>query len=165
MRQAAVHLALDDHGIDDAPHVVSAGDRHQVDDSRLGVDLHLSHVSSGREREVVRIVEGRLLEARFQPLRVVVRDIRRQRYVSETQRLVGASHGELAVRKDNVRLGRLHEVGSDRDALLDDLLQSLEDGGATHRTRSGAVCAHAERHLGGVAVHDLDLIDPDAQAL
>ena len=160
-----MHLTLHDHGVDDTPHVVGTGHRNQVDDARLGVDLHFGHVSPGRVGKVLRIVEGRLLEARLQALRIVVRHVGRQRHVGETQRLIGARHGEASVLEDDVGLGGLHEVGCDLDALLDDLLQGLVDGRPTHRHRARAIRAHAEGHLGGITVNDLDLIDPDAQAL
>src|SRR5262249_54926566 len=41
----------------------------------------------------------------------------------------------------------------------------LDDGGAADRDRARAVGAHAELHLVGIAVHDRDLADRNAQPL
>ncbi len=60
---AAVHLPVDDHRVDDVAAVVDGDVVDDLDATRLGVDLDLAHVRAEREREVRRIVEGRRLHA------------------------------------------------------------------------------------------------------
>src|SRR5260370_21792200 len=59
----AENLALDDHRIDDAPKIVSAGelDRHHA--AGLAIDLDLGNIAAGGIGEIHRIVEGGLIEA------------------------------------------------------------------------------------------------------
>ena len=44
LRQPAMHLALDDHRVDDAPEIVGRGERDELDRPRVPVDLHLGDV-------------------------------------------------------------------------------------------------------------------------
>ena len=66
LRDPAVHLALDDHRVDDVAAVV---DRRVALDRRpcpvVGVDLDLGDVRAEREREVGRVEERRRLEVRL----------------------------------------------------------------------------------------------------
>ena len=54
-------------------------------------------------------------------------------------------------------------MGRDPPALLDHLVDTLRDGAATHGGAATAVGAHAELHLIGVAVNDIDVVDADAE--
>ena len=66
LRDAAVHLALDDHRIDHDAEVVDRGPAGDLDMAGVGVDLDLADVAAGREREVGRVVERALLQARLE---------------------------------------------------------------------------------------------------
>src|SRR5262249_5411841 len=44
-------------------------------------------------------------------------------------------------------------------------VERLHDRGNTHRARARAVCAHAELHLLGVAVHDADVVERNAEPI
>ena len=57
---AAVNLAVDDHGIDDVAKVVDCHEIHQLYDAGRLVDLYLRYVGAGRIGKVLRIVEGLL---------------------------------------------------------------------------------------------------------
>ena len=72
---------------------------------------------------------------------------------------------ELAVLELDVGLGRLHQVGRDLLALVDDLLAGVDHRLAADRQRARAVGAHADRGLVGVAVDDVDVLVGHAQLL
>ena len=80
-------------------------------------------------------------------------------------RLVGAGDPELAVLELDVGFGRLHQVGRDLLALVDDLVAGVDHGLAADRQRARAVGAHADRGLVGVAVDDVDVLVGHAQLL
>ena len=128
-----------------------------------GIDLDLADVGAGREGEVGRIVERALLEARLHAVGQVVRGVGGERHHRQRDRLVGAGDLELAILDDDVVLGRLELMRGDLLGLGLDLLHRLEDRGQPDRGRARAVGAHAELHLVGVAVDDLDLADRNAE--
>jgi len=64
-----------------------------------------------------------------------------------------------------VGLGGFKQMGGDLAPLGDDLVHRLEDRGAADGERARAVGAHAIGDLGGVAVHDLDVVDGHAQTI
>src|SRR3989442_5712035 len=98
LRQSAVHLAFDDHRIDDVAEVVASGKIDNLHDAGLGIDLDLTDVRTCREREIGRIVECGLVEAGLQLVeRIVVRHVRSQRDFAEGLAAVGAGDAELAV--------------------------------------------------------------------
>ena len=66
LRDAAMHLALDDHRIDDGAEVVDRGPADDLGLAGVGIDLDLADVAAGREGEVGRIVERALLQARLE---------------------------------------------------------------------------------------------------
>ena len=68
LRDAAVHLALDDHRVDDVAAVVDRGVALDRDLAGLAVDLDLGDVRAEREREVRRVEERRRLEVRLHAL-------------------------------------------------------------------------------------------------
>ena len=83
-RDAALHLALDDHRVDHAADVVDRDEADDAGDAGLGVDLHLADVAAAGEGEVGGVVERRFLEARLQRLdRVVVRHVGGERDLAE----------------------------------------------------------------------------------
>ena len=128
LRDAAVHLARDDHRIDDDAEVI---DRHPLLDTGepgLGIDLDLADVAARRKREVGGVVERTLLEAGLE-LRPdeLVGDISLQRDVAPRRRFVGPGDGELAVLEDDVGLGRFEHMRGDLLRLGLDLVERLHD--------------------------------------
>ena len=69
LRDAAVHLALDDHRIDQHAEIVDRGPGDDLGVAGFRIDLDLADVAAGREGEVGRIVERALLQARLEFLR------------------------------------------------------------------------------------------------
>ena len=130
------------------------------------IDLDLADVAAGRESEVGRVVKRGLLQARLE-LRAgeLVRDIGVERDVAPGRRLVGAGDGELAVLEFDVALGRLQHEGRDFLGLGLDLVERLDDRRHADRAGARAVGAHAELHLVGVAMHDRDILDRNAEPL
>ncbi len=77
--------------------------------------------------------------------------------------LVGAGDAELAVLELDVALGGFEHVGGDLLGLGLDLVERLDDRRHADGARARAVGAHAELHLVGVAVHDRDVVDRNAE--
>ena len=69
-------------------------------------------------------------------MRVVVRDIGRKGDLAEPFFGVRAGNGELAVGKDNIAVGSLHQVGGDDLGLVDHLVHGLGDRGTADRKRA-----------------------------
>ena len=105
---AAMHLALDDHRVDQLAEIVDRRPFGDLGDAGLGIDLDLADVHAGREGEVGRVVEGALLQAGLEVLAgELVGDIGLQRDLAEGQSLVGAGDGEAAVLELDVAFRRL----------------------------------------------------------
>ena len=159
-----MHLAGDDHRVDDAAEIVGRG---EVDDRQMtgiGIDLDLGDIGSGRKGEILWVVERGLVEPRLQLLmREIVRHIGGQRDLAQTLRAVGAGDGELAVLELDIGLSGFQQMGGDLLALGDDLVHRLDERAAAHRQRARAVGAHTEGDLVRVAMHDLDRLDRDAE--
>ena len=68
--------------------------------------------------------------------RVLVRHISRQRDFAERLLFVGAFHLIGAVLEHHVGFGGFEQVGGDLAALVDDLLQGIDDGRAADRQRA-----------------------------
>ena len=66
LRDAAVHLALDDHRVDDVAEVVDRGEALDRRLAGLRVDLDFADVAARRVGEVGRVVERVLVQARLQ---------------------------------------------------------------------------------------------------
>src|SRR6185437_16640233 len=98
LRDAAMHLAFDDHRIDHGAEVVDSGPVHDLRLAGVAVDFHLTDVAAGGEGEIGRIVERGFFQPRLE-LRTgeFVRDVGVERDVAEADRLVGAGDGEFAV--------------------------------------------------------------------
>ena len=113
LRDAAMHLALDDHRIDDGAEVIDRGPADDLGFPGFGIDLDLADVAAGREREVGRIVERALLQARLDLAgRELVRHVGVQRDFAPGDRLVGAGDGELAVLEHDVAFGGLEQCAA-----------------------------------------------------
>ena len=137
LRQSAVHLAFDDHRIDDVAEVVASGKVDNLHDAGLGIDLDLTDVRTCREREIGRIVECGLVEAGLQLVeRIVVRHVCSQRDFAEGLAAVGAGDAELAVLELDVGFRRLEQMRGDLLAFGDDLVQCLDDRGAADGQRT-----------------------------
>ena len=165
LHQPAMHLAFDNHRVDDVAEVVHRREAVHLDSARGRVDLDLADISAGREGEVGRVVKRGLVQARLELVeRVVVRHVSGERHLAKSDFLVGALDGELAVGKFDVSVAGFHQVGRDFLGLGLDLVERLHDGRAAHRHGTRTVGAHAKRHAAGVAVNNVHRIHRDAQA-
>src|SRR5262249_34409585 len=63
--ESAMHLAFDNHWIDDRPKVVRGGELDDLDPPSLRIHLDLADMGPGRKREVLGVVERALLQARL----------------------------------------------------------------------------------------------------
>ncbi len=78
-------------------------------------------------------------------------------------RLVGPGNGKGVVLELDVFHRRFHQVGGDFLAFGDNLVHGLHHGGTADREAAAAVGAHAEWNFSGIAVHDLNLVERDAE--
>src|SRR5258708_36956383 len=60
-----MHLAFDDHRIDDGPEVVRGRELYDLDTAGLRINLDFAHIGPGRKREVLGIVKRAFLQARL----------------------------------------------------------------------------------------------------
>src|SRR6218665_1576398 len=147
LRHPAMHLAFDDHRVDDGAEVVDRSEPVHPRGAGGGVDLDLADVGAGGEGEVGRVVERGFVQARFELVeRVVVRHVGGQRHLGERDFLVRAAHAELTIGEVDVGVAGFHQVRSDFFRLGFDLVQRFHDGSAAHADRARAVGAHAEGH-------------------
>ena len=166
LRKPAVHLAFDDHGIDDIAEVVHRGKTCDRRRTRFGVDLDFADMAAGRIGKVGRIVERGFIEPGLQFIeRVIVGHVSGQRDLRERHLFVGTGDRELAVLEFDVGVRGFHEVRCDFLALGDDLVERLHYGRTADRDRARAVSAHAEGYAPGVAVHDVDVADRDTKTV
>ena len=164
LRHAAVHLPVHDHRVDDVAEVVAGGEAVHAHHTRGWVDFHLADVGACRVGEVAGVVEGVLVQARFQlVVGEVVRHVGRQADAGKGHALVGAGDLEHAVLKQHVGVGRFHQVRRYFLAFGDDLVECLDDGRAADCQRSAAVSAHAEEDLAGVTMLDVDVFQRDTE--
>ena len=114
--------------------------------------------------KLVGIVERHFVEARLELVeRIVVRNVGGERDFPERLAAIRAGHGELAVLELDVGFRGLEQVRGDLLALVDDLVERLDDRGAADRQRARAVRAHAEQDTARVAVNDVDVLDRHAE--
>ena len=73
-------LALDDHRIDQPAEIVGRDKIDKAGLSGAGIDLEFADVCARREREIRRIVERALLEARLHSIGQVVRGVGGERH-------------------------------------------------------------------------------------
>src|SRR5262249_35136837 len=164
LRDAAVNLALDDHRIDHGAEIIDRGPGDDLAFAGLRIDLDLADVTAGGKGEVGGIVERPFLQSRLQLLAgEFVRDIGVERDLAPGRGLVGARDRELAVLEHDVAFGRLQHVGRDLLRLGLDLVERLHDRGDADRARARAIGAHTELHLVGIAVHDADVVERNAE--
>ena len=152
-----MHLALDDHRVDEAAEIVGGDELHDLGVAGLRVDLDLADVAAGREGEVGRVVERAFLQARLHARRQIVRRIGGEADLCPGQLLVGAGDAHLAVGDLDVAFRGFHQMRGDLLRLRLDLVERLDDRRHADRAGARAVGAHAELHLVGVAVHDRDI--------
>ena len=120
---------------------------------------------AGRKREVRRVVERRLVQAGLELVqRIIVRHIRGERDLGEGFAAIGPCHAELAVLEFDVGLRRFEQVRGDLLALRNHLVERLHDGRSADGERTRSIRAHAEQHAPGIAVHDVDVLDWNAEA-
>src|ERR1700677_4952864 len=114
LSDAAVHLAFDDHRIDELAEVVDGSPPVDRDGASLRIDLELADVDAGREGEVGRIPERALFQTRLKLLAVeLVRDIGLERHRAEVDRFVSALDRELPVFEFDVPFRGLKTVACD----------------------------------------------------
>src|SRR6185312_17198529 len=164
LRDAAVHLPVDDHRID---HVAAVVDRRvalDYDLARLAVDLDLGDVRAEREREVRRVVERRGLEVR---LHARGHGIAGPGGIGQLLDGLGALGRalDLPLRARPLEIvGRAFEQMRCNQARLVAHLPARQlQGRAAHGQRARAVGPEAVRRLPGVAVDDVDLVERDAE--
>ena len=126
--ETAMHLTLDDHGVDDIAEIVDGGHPLDGGDTGIGVDLHLADIGAGGEGEIGRVEEGALFHAGLEALGVIVRDIGSEHHLAHGLGLVGTGDGEIAVLELDVAFSGLEQMGGDLLALLDELVAGLDDG-------------------------------------
>ena len=112
------------------------------------------------------IVERGLVEPGLELVeRIIVRHVGGEGDLAERLGAVGAGDRELAVLELDVGLGGLEQMGRDLPALVDHLVERLDQRRAADRQRARAVGSHAERNARGVAMHDVDILDRHAEPL
>ena len=166
LRDAAMHLAFDDHRIDDGAEIIDRGPIHDLGLAGFDIDLDFADVAAGREREIGRIVERGFLQARLEfGAGEFVRDIGVERDIAESSRFVGAGDRELAVLELDIAFRRFQHEGGDFLGLGLDLVERLDDRRHADRAGARAIGAHAELHLVGIAVHDRNVLERNAKPL
>ena len=157
-RQPTVHLAVDEHRVQDAAAVVDRDVADGLHATGVGVDLDHRDVGAERERrprlhEVVlgdeRAGPRRWPWSRSRPTRPPSRARRRRR------RFPSAHHDVL---------GRgLQQVGGEAAGPLEHRAGRLERGAAAELQRARPAGATAARDERGVGLHEADLLDRDAE--
>src|SRR5688572_26355913 len=66
LRKSAVHLAIDDHRVDDLAEIVHCGEALDLRRPGIRIDFHLAYIGAGGKREVRRIVERVFVQARLE---------------------------------------------------------------------------------------------------
>ena len=163
LRQAAVDLAFDDHGVHDVAEIVHGNELLDVDDAGFRIDLHFADMRPGRIGEVRRIVEGFFREPRLQVWRIVGRDVGGERHLAKGKRLIGVRDFETAFVEGHLILAGFQHVGGDLLALGDDLVGRRHDSRTAHRQRTRAVGAERVVRATGVAVQYRDVLERYAQ--
>ncbi len=129
LRDAAMHLALDDHRIDEVAEIIDRGPSLDRRRARRRIDFEFADMHARREGEVCRIPKRAFLQAGLEFLPVeLMRDISLQRDRAPIGVLVGTFDGELAVLELDVALARFEHVRSDFLRLCLDLVERFDDG-------------------------------------
>src|SRR6185437_4344982 len=96
LRRAAMHLALDDHRIDDAAGIVDRRIADDADAAELGIDLNLAGRGAIGMRMEARVEDRRRGERPAEIFRQA-RILGARREIEETNRAIGAGDGEAAI--------------------------------------------------------------------
>ena len=162
--QAAVDLAVDDHGVDDVAAVVDGHEPPHLDLAGGRVDVDGADVRAEGEGQVGRIVVVDRLEAGLHAQRMV--GVGGERDLGDGLAAVGrALHEEAAVLPLQVVLAGLQEVRRDLLRLVPDLAGGHGRRCPGHRRGAAGVGAQAVGRRVGVAFLDGDVGDRDAQLL
>src|SRR4029077_18266962 len=164
LRDAAVQLPRNDHGIDHSAEVVHRNIGYEMDRAAIWIDLDLGNVGAAGIGEIYRIVECLGFHARLKHVdRKIHQAISRTDHVAERFRPVGSLHGERSIFEYDVTLTRLEHMRGDLGSLRDDLVGGLGQRGTTYGQRSRAIGAQSELHPVGVAEYDLNLVGGNGQ--
>src|SRR5215469_3579331 len=153
-----MNLAFDDHWVQHHADIVDCGVGDEGEIAGLRIDLDLGDMAAARKGEIDRIEEGGLLEAGLQDVerKAVRRKIGCAGDLAECHAAVGAADRELAGGEFDIMFVGLEKVAGDLSALVDDLADSLGNGGTADGGRTRTIGAEAERAAGGIAVDDLN---------
>src|SRR6516162_9028791 len=165
LRQAAVHLSLDNHRVDDHAAVVGGIKIAQLDAAGLRIDDNDGEMHGLRIVGIRRIVEFGDFETR--------RAVRRQPHpmvgdigdVGEADRAIGAAHFEQAAAIVDVALRAFERMGGDTLRLDEDLVAGAVNCRSRHRYRARPPGAVAEGDLIRIALEEADIVDREAQAI
>ena len=161
---AAVQLAGIEHRVDHPPGVRNSGVAHDLDDARVGIDLHLADLRGARPVPVFRGEPGLRAEPGLETGRQGRRLHRGMRDVGERHRPVGSCHREAGIGIGDVGLGRFEQVGGDALALVDHLVGGEADRRPGDRRRARIERPPAVDHEIGIALDEADIARRDAEA-
>src|SRR5690242_8533989 len=160
--QAAVDLALDDHGVDDVAAVVYGDEAANLDLAGAAINIHDADVGAEGEGQIRRIIVVHRLQAGLHPLRVV--GVGGEGHLLHGDGARGDAFDlELVVSPLDVVLAGLQEVRGELLRLVADLAGGDSGGGAGGGRAAAGVGAEAVGGGVGVAVLDGDVLDGQAQ--
>ena len=163
LRDAAMHLAVGDHRVDDLAGVL----RHQefLDDDAPGLDVHLDDRDvAGVGERAGRIVVAGLADAGIDlALEAMRLRISLARHFRNRHRAIGAGNFRLAVLQHDVGLGRFQHGAGDLDQLGAHFARGDQRGAAGNHQRTAGERAPAVRRAVGIAMHDPDHVGRDAE--
>ena len=129
-----MHLAFDDHRVDDVAKVVHGGEFVDLDLTGFRINFNFRDVGARRIGEIGRVVERVFVQTRLEFIeRIVVRHIGGECHFSEGFFLVGAHDFEFSIGEFDVGVGRLQQMRGDFLAFGDDLVSRFHNGRTTHR--------------------------------
>ena len=164
MRNAALHLALDEQRVDLRAAVVDGDVLVDGDLAGLAVDIDRADVRPERVGEVARLEEARRLEAGLDPGRQALRHIRGDGNLGPRDLAVRhARRRELAVGTLHVIGSRLEQVRGERLRLGEHLVNRHDDRRAADHHAAAAVGVAPVVGDLGVAVQDDDVFDRHAK--
>ena len=124
-----MHLAFNDHRVNDGAKVIHGGKFVHLHHARRWVYIHLADIGACGEGEVGGVVKRGLVQARLKLVqRVIVWYVCSERHLAKGHFFVGTLDGELTIGKLHVRVARLHQMGGDFLGLGLDFVQCFHDG-------------------------------------